>query len=216
MLLSLLSQPWLFLPVISALIIAFTVHEFSHAFAADTLGDATPRNAGRLTLNPISHLHPIGFLLLITAGFGFGKPVPFDDRNLKNPKLGAALIGLAGPFSNLIVAFLAAGALVLLVGQGMLQTSLLYVFLLFLVQFNVALLVFNLLPIPPLDGSKVLFAALPAKYDHVKDWLENYGPMVLLTLVLIDTATPISIFGGLFQAALRGIETIVVSLANLA
>lgn len=216
MILSLLSQPWLFLPVIAALIIAFTVHEFSHALAADSLGDSTPRNAGRLTLNPLSHLHPIGFLLLITAGFGFGKPVPFDDRNLKNPRSGSALIGLAGPISNLVLAFLGMIALVVFLGQGMNQNSLLYVFLLFLVQFNVALLVFNLLPIPPLDGSKVLFAALPSRYDHVQDWLNAYGPMVLLILVLIDTATPISIFGGLFQGALRGIETIVVTLANLA
>lgn len=215
MILSLLSQPALLIPVLLSLVIAFTVHEFAHAYVADRLGDPTPKSLGRLTLNPLVHMHPIGFLLLITAGFGFGRPVPFDDRYLKNPKWGAAWIGLAGPISNLILAFIAILALAVLVGRGMPSNSLLYVFLLFLAQFNVALLVFNLLPIHPLDGSKVLEAVLPDRFDHVKSWLANYGPFLLLLAVLLDASSPVSFFGGLFSTVLSGLEWMVIALVSL-
>lgn len=215
MILSLLSEPMLLLPILLSLLIAFTVHEFAHAYVADRLGDPTPKSLGRLTLNPLSHLHPIGFLMLITVGFGFGKPVPYDDRYLKNPKWGAAWIGLAGPISNLILAFAAILILVLLVSNGMPQTSLLYLFLLFLAQFNVALMVFNLLPIHPLDGSKVFDAIVHDRYDNIKVWLANYGPFLLLMLILLDATSPISVFGRLFQFVLSGLEGIVLFLVRL-
>ena len=215
MIISLVSQPLLLLPVLAAIIIAFTVHEFSHALVADRLGDPTPKSLGRLTLNPLAHMHPIGFLLLITAGVGFGKPVPFNEGYLKNPKWGGALIGLAGPLSNLLLAILGIAALVMLAGRGLGASSPLYLFLLVLVQFNVALLVFNLLPIPPLDGSKLVFALIPDAQSHIKDWLENYGPTLLLLLIIFDVASPVSVLGRLFQAVLTGIESFVLAFVRL-
>lgn len=208
MLFSLLSNPVVLLPVLAAIIIAITVHEFAHAAMAEWLGDPTPRLLGRLTLNPLSHVHPLGFILLMIAGFGFGNPVPFDPSRLKNPKWGSALVGLAGPFSNLVLAFLALFALILIERFGLVQESLLSLFLIFLVQFNVVLMVFNLLPIPPLDGSKLLFALLPEKYSHIEQSMLIYGPFILLGVVIVDRALPVSLLGGLFQIFLNGIYRI--------
>lgn len=208
----LLSNPIFIVPVIAAILIAFTVHEFSHALAAETLGDPTPKSLGRLTLNPISHIHGLGFLLLLVAGFGWGKPVPFDPRNLKNPKVGSAIIGFAGPFSNFILAIAGVG-LIWLLGPtlGILPpNSLLTIFLVFLVQFNIILLVFNLIPIPPLDGSKVLFALIPDRYAHIQQTLTIYGPMILLALIIFDSLSPISIFGTLFGFFLNGIDRLLM------
>ncbi len=209
MIFTLLNQPWLLIPAFAAIILAFTIHEFSHALVADRLGDPTARNAGRLTLNPMAHMHPLGFLLLITVGIGFGRPVPYDDRNLRNKTWGAALIGMAGPISNLLVALVA--IIILVFATGIPSNSLLVVFLQFLAAFNVALMVFNLFPIPPLDGSKVLFALLPSRLDYVKDFLEQYGPYLLILLILL----PGSFIGSLFQTVLTAITSVVVTLANL-
>lgn len=208
MLFSLLSNPILLVPVLAAIIIAMTVHEFAHAAMAEWLGDPTPRLLGRLTLNPMAHIHPLGFLLLIVAGFGWGNPVPFDPSKLKNEKWGSALVGLAGPLSNLLLAFLGIVGLILIERFGLVQDSLLSIFLIFLVQFNVVLMVFNLIPIPPLDGSKLLFAVLPDRLDHIRQSLLVYGPFILLGLILIDNTLPVSLLGGLFQFFLNGIYRI--------
>lgn len=205
----LLNQPLLLLPALAAVILAFTIHEFSHAFVAHKLGDPTPESLGRLTLNPLAHMHPIGFLLLVTVGFGFGKPVPFDDRHLKNPRLGTSLIGLAGPLSNFISALLA--IIILVFVQSIPENSLLVIFLQFFAAFNVNLMVFNLFPIPPLDGSKVLFAILPDRYESVKLWLSQYGPLLLLGLILL----PNSVFGALFQGVLNAITGVVIAIAQI-
>ncbi len=211
MLFYLLQNPVLILPVLAAIIIAFTVHEFSHALAAEWLGDSTPKSLGRLTLNPMSHIHGLGFMLLLVAGFGWGKPVPFNERNLKNPKWGAAVIGLAGPFSNLVMMLLGIGVLALMTSQGILPpNSLLTIFLTFLIQFNLVLMLFNLLPIPPLDGSKLLLALIPNKYEQFRQNLMINGPTILLMLVLADFVLPISIFGTLFSFFLRGIERLFI------
>lgn len=208
MLFSLLSNPIMLVPVLAAIIVAMTVHEFAHAAMAEWLGDPTPRLLGRLTLNPLSHVHPLGFFLLLLAGFGWGNPVPFDPGRLKNPKWGSALVGLAGPVSNLILAFLGLFALILIERFGLVQDSLLSIFLIFLVQFNVVLMVFNLIPIPPLDGSKVLFAILPDRMDDTRQSLSMYGPFILLGLIILDSALPVSLLGGLFQLFLTGIYRI--------
>ena len=193
MIISLLFEnPIMFFAWVASLIIAITIHEFAHALAATSLGDPTAKLQGRLTLNPLSHLDPWGTLLLLLAGFGWGKPVPFNPYNLKNAKVGSAIISLAGPLSNfiLVVVF----SLILkfiypLLGLGF--DSALYYFLYTLVLINAILMAFNLIPIPPLDGSKILFAVLPDSMDNIKEVLERYGFMILIMLVFLG--------GGIFS-----------------
>lgn len=182
---SLLSQnPVSFVIVAVLLIAAISVHEFSHAFMADRLGDPTPGLAGRLTLDPRAHLDPLGTLLLFFVGFGWGKPVPFDPFNLKDPKRDSAIISFAGPMSNLIMAILASIFIrltsflpFLFVSSVITQVLSLFVY------FNVLLAVFNLLPVHPLDGFKVVAGLLPKKY--YSDWLalEPYGMFFLIMLI---------------------------------
>jgi len=174
---------------IAALLLAITVHEFSHALAADKLGDPTPRVQGRLTLNPIKHLDPIGTVALILVGFGWGKPVQFDPYNLENPRRDSALISLAGPASNLIVATIVALLFRLLINSGPIVeiTTMMFSVIIYL---NVLLAIFNLVPIHPLDGGKILIGLLPK--NIASDWdriLNQYGTIILLLLVL-------PIFGG--------------------
>jgi Zn-dependent protease len=207
MLFSLLQSPILLIPVMAAIIVAFTVHEFSHALAAELLGDETPKNLGRLTLNPMSHVHWLGFVLLLVAGFGWGKPVPFNPNRLKNAKWGSAIIGMAGPFSNLVMAIISVLAITILNNTiGISPDSLLAVFLVFLYQFNMILMIFNLIPVPPLDGSKLLFALVPDKYAGFKQSLATNGPMILIMLIILDTFLPVSIFGTLFSFILGGVN----------
>lgn len=162
-----------------AILIAITFHEFAHAFAADKLGDSTPRNQGRLTLNPIKHIDPFGFALLIIAGFGWGKPVQVNPRNFKRNitmTKGEAIVSFAGPLMNLVLAFVSAIIFAICVKYDLLANMtirarfLVQIFLLELVLINVGLGLFNLIPLPPLDGSKVLSGFLPYKADM---WFKN-------------------------------------------
>lgn len=179
MIFELFANPISFFIWFFALLVAVSVHEFSHALMADRLGDPTPRVNGRLTLNPLAHLDPIGTLLLLLTRFGWGKPVPIDPYNLENPRRDAALISLAGPASNLIFATLLSLILkFLLISQ----------FLSFLISpiifLNVALAIFNLLPIPPLDGSKILFGFLPEEMAiQWEEFLAQYGLLLILFLL---------------------------------
>lgn len=215
MIFNLLSNPFLLVPVLAAILIAFTFHEFSHAFVAELLGDHTAKSLGRLTLNPLAHIHGIGFLMLLVAGFGWGKPVPYNPNNLKDPKWGSVMIGLAGPVSNLLLAICAVIILSVLSHLGVfasvtdMNNNLLVIFLVLLIQFNVVLMVFNLLPIPPLDGSKLLFALIPSRYEHIKQMIMINGPMILISLLIIDSLSPVSIFGGLFNFFLSRIDYLV-------
>lgn len=155
--------------------LAMPLHEFAHGYVAYKLGDNTAKNSGRLTLNPLSHLSPLGTAAIILFGFGWATPVPVDPRNFKNPKVGMALVSAAGPLSNLIVAFLGAFFLNAFLAYG---TSLPYnvmyyitIFLYYFTSINICLAIFNLLPVPPLDGSKILAVFLPnrileAYYRH--------------------------------------------------
>lgn len=144
----LLSNPILFFIWAISLVSAVTIHEFSHAFIADKLGDPTPRINDRVTLNPLAHLDPIGTITILIANFGWGKPVPYDPYNLQNPKRDSLFIALAGPVSNLILAIILS-----ILGK---LIPIIYPFTIPFIIINIGLAVFNLLPIPPLDGSKIL------------------------------------------------------------
>lgn len=184
--LSLLStNPIAFMIYLLALLIAITVHEFSHAKVADYLGDPTPRLQGRLTLNPLVHLDPIGLLMLFMVGFGWGKPVMFDPYNLKSPRKDAALISIAGPGSNFVVALLLSLLLRLLIffGQSILVT-IGYIIFVPIIYLNIVLGVFNFIPINPLDGFKIVGGFLSD--ERAREWyqLERYGLLFLLILIL--------------------------------
>jgi Zn-dependent protease len=173
------------------LVIGITVHEASHATSAYLLGDDTAYRDGRVTLNPISHLDLLGSMMLLLAGFGWGRPTPVVPSKLRGGVFGPVAVALAGPVSNLmIVAFCA--ALYLL---PPFQDSGGYLFMLVvMVAFTNALLfVFNLLPIPPLDGSKVIFPFLPRALDGFVDFMNQYGPMILLGLILVSFVTKLPV-----------------------
>lgn len=162
---------WLsLLLTLPAVIIAITFHEYAHAFAADKLGDDTPRMQGRLNLNPISHLDPVGFVLLMFAGFGWGKPVQINPRNFNrnvNMDKGEAIVSLAGPLMNFILAIVSAiilAAIYMFTSATFLSSTvgnIIYILLFELVVINIGLGVFNLIPLPPLDGSKIFINFLP-------------------------------------------------------
>ena len=180
----LFTNPVLFLVWACALLVAITIHEYAHAWAADRLGDPTPRLQGRLTLNPLAHLDPIGTIMLLLVKIGWGKPVQFDPYNLQNPKRDTALISLAGPFSNLALATLLSLVLRLVSSPF----SALH-FLSFLIPpfifLNLVLAIFNLIPIHPLDGGKILIGLLPHKDAYQVDrFLNQYGMLILLFLLL--------------------------------
>lgn len=187
------------------LVIAFTVHEFAHAWTADRLGDATPRLNGRLTLNPLAHLDPIGSLLLLVAGFGWAKPVPVNSYALRSrTPAGLFMVSAAGPLSNLLLAILAAlpfraGWLAPSLVSGSLLASLSALLVEF-IFINLVLLFFNLIPLSPLDGEKVLEYLLPPEGKDVLARLRPYGAMILLALVFLGTATRLDLLGILVQA----------------
>lgn len=184
MLNQLFANPFSFAVWAAALVVAITIHEFAHAFSADRLGDPTPRLMGRLTLNPLAHLDPLGTLMLLLVRFGWGKPVQFDPYNLRYPRRDAAIISFAGPASNIILATLLALMIrfsATFVPTWSPQIGLILQPFIFL---NVILAIFNLLPIHPLDGGKVLVGLLPPAYAFSVDRaLQQYGLLLLIFLI---------------------------------
>ncbi len=194
-LLSLLfEEPLFFLVIVAALVFTLSIHEFFHAWVAKLLGDRTAEREGRLTLNPLAHLDPFGFLMILVAGFGYAKPVPYNPYNLKYPVWGPALIAAAGPGSNLIFGFLFAflyGIALPTLGASNLLVAAFW----FLGRINFALMIFNLIPLPPLDGSKALLSALASpKYQYARLWLETQGPFLLLGLIVLDAVLGLGVF----------------------
>jgi len=171
---------------IPALLLAVTVHELAHGLVADRLGDPTARLQGRLTLNPLPHIDPLGALAFVLAGFGWAKPVPVNAYNLKRPVRDMAWIAAAGPLSNLITAFL--GLIALGLAQRVVDTPLIGTplagMLFWTYQFNLALAIFNLIPLPPLDGGHFLPYFLPRRSWSRLHQLEQYGPFLLLLFVM--------------------------------
>ncbi len=168
--------------IIVAMLVAVTVHEFAHAWTAYRLGDPTARNRGRLTLNPISHLDPWGTLLLVLVGFGWAKPVPVEPSYFANPRTGMLAVALAGPLSNFAVAFLLGVPLKMgmdFTGPG----GVLGVLLIVTIRLNIALGLFNLIPIPPLDGSRVVEMVLPPQYARDYARLQPWATLVLLVVL---------------------------------
>jgi len=194
LILNILSNPWLAIGFFIGIILALTFHEYAHALAAVKAGDLTPKLAGRLTLNPLAHFDPLGTIFLLLAGFGWGKPVPINPFNLPNPQRSQALISLAGPLANIILAFIFAIPLRLnqfhLWPGGLLFQEMLLVIQI-IIEINLLLAVFNLLPIPPLDGSKILFAFVSQETQVA---IEQIGPWILLGLLFLAFATPLNIF----------------------
>lgn len=177
-----LLNPARLLAVATIIFIALPVHEYAHAAAAVALGDPTPRNQGRLTLNPLPHIDPMGAILIALVGFGWARPVLWNPANITiDRKLGSIIVSLAGPLSNLALALLAAVVLRVAGVEGGFFVQ----FVVFFVQINVLLFVFNLLPIPPLDGSHVLFALLPGDNYRLQMQLSQYGFLILMLVIFL-------------------------------
>ncbi|MFA6170337.1 MAG: site-2 protease family protein [Candidatus Margulisiibacteriota bacterium] len=169
-----------FIIALPILLVTITIHEFAHAFVADKLGDPTPRLAGRLTLNPISHLDPIGFLMLLLVRFGWAKPVPINPYNFRNPKQGSLFVSLAGPLSNFFVAWVVA----VIFKNVPLPNSYLVDLVSYTIWINLSLGVFNLIPVPPLDGSHILEYFLPPHQYEVMVRLQQYSFLILIGIIL--------------------------------
>ena len=181
-------SPEVLVLLIPVLLFALVFHEFSHGWVANKLGDPTAKNQGRLTLNPIAHLDPIGSMMILFVGFGWAKPVPVDSRYLANPRKDMMKIALAGPASNLLLAFLG-GILIRLTGNAGPLTSMLILF----TQINISLAVFNMIPIPPLDGSQIFSGIMIRRNPQLVMQLQMYGPQILMGLILFGMFTGISI-----------------------
>ncbi|HSV85611.1 MAG TPA: site-2 protease family protein [Levilinea sp.] len=182
------------------LIVSLSTHEFAHAATADALGDDTPRLNGRLTLNPAAHLDLMGSLMLLIAGFGWARPVPINPYALqRRTPAGVMMVSLAGPASNLLLAILAA----IPIRMGLVTPSFantgplpsLYLFLLQFIAINLLLMVFNLIPLAPLDGEKIAGYFLPPPVASLFDTIRPYGPLILLAILFVGPMVGLDIFG---------------------
>lgn len=217
-------------PFIIAVLVALTFHEYAHGWVAYQLGDPTAKYEGRLTLNPIAHIDPIGALMFVLVHFGWGKPVPVNPRYFKHYRRDTALVSIAGPVSNLLLAFLSFFLLLLLVPRNAAFESAIGVLgavraaspsLQFIVEVlsasvfvNLGLMAFNLLPIPPLDGSKILAAFVPLKYQDAYDQYLQQGMYVLLALLVLERMFNTPILMAWIYAIINPMLQLMASLAG--
>ena len=185
-----------FLYFLPALLISLSIHEFAHSFIAYKLGDKSQKALGRMTLNPLAHIDLWGFVCIALFGFGWGKPVIVDDRNFKNRSRDNMLVALAGPMSNILLSIVFTIILKILMVIGVVDLAVsttsgnvLTNMLVLSIQFNVIFGIFNMLPIPPFDGSKVLFYFLPGKYKEIMYVLERYSFIIILILVFTNISS---------------------------
>jgi Zn-dependent protease len=184
------------------ILLALTFHEYAHAYVANRLGDDTAKQSGRLSLNPLRHLDPLGTIMIFLVHFGWAKPVPVNPYRLKNPKKDMLWISAAGPAANMILA-LASGILLRFIvataGEADRYSFMgLLTYVVFMsLQINLALAIFNILPIAPLDGSKILSGLLPAGFEKMLYFMERYGPFILLGLIIFGSVTGVSVLGGI-------------------
>lgn len=207
--------------VVLSLLVAITIHEFSHALVATVLGDNTARRQGRLSLNPLRHLDPSGTVMILVAGFGWGKPVPVNPRLLAHSHTGTALVAAAGPLSNLVVAFLLAipiklGLLdstrpaldrVTHVMTGGFQEGAADIVGL-VIFFNLLLAVFNMIPLSPLDGSRVFTRLIPSEYAATYSRIQQHGPAILAILIMFDLVFGIGILWRIIGPVVRGLTSV--------
>ena len=184
-----------------ALVVGITFHEFSHALVADQLGDHRPRALGRVSLNPIRHLDPLGALFFVLAGFGWGKPVPVNAYALRPGRTGLTYVALAGPIANFAVAAVVAVIFRVLQQAGLLDAPFLREVVALIVYFNIALGLFNLIPIPPLDGYNVVLPLLPPRQSFLVQRYAQYGYIALLLLLVLSYGPGNGPLGWLFALA---------------
>lgn len=199
------------LGIVVALVVGVTFHEFSHAWTADQLGDHRPRALGRVSLNPTAHIEPVGALFFLLAGFGWGRPVPVNGYALRPGRIGMAYVAAAGPIANLVVAGVVAVAFRLadmagLIGSG---DSFVWLLLVSICFYNVVLALFNLLPIPPLDGYNFVLPFLPARTAFTVQRYAQYGMLALLLLIVLSYGGSFNPLAWLFDLG-RGITRLML------
>ena len=206
-----------FLYTLPALVLSLSIHEYAHAWVAYKLGDISQKIRGRLTLNPLAHIDPIGFIAIMLIGVGWGKPVTVDDRNFKDSRKGMMLTALAGPISNLILAIVVTILLKVLYTVGVIEAmsasnigNITINMLMTLISFNVIFCVFNLIPLPPLDGSKIIKAFLPY---NARVWFENNEKIIEIVFVVLWIMGILSriispIIGVVYSALIKGMFAI--------
>ena len=178
---------------IPGLLIALVIHEYAHAQVADWMGDDTPRMMGRLTLNPVAHIDPVGLIMLLVARFGWAKPVMINPGNFRNWRKGEVCVALAGPVSNLITAFVALVVQLVFAKLQLFSSTALPMVLQLIVLYNVNFAIFNMLPLPPLDGSRVLMCFLPTEWSYKLAGIERYSFLILIALMMTPVFTYILI-----------------------
>lgn len=199
-----------------AMLVSSGVHEFAHAYSAYLLGDDTARAEGRMTINPLAHIDPIGFLMMIVARIGWSKPVPVNHYNFDNPKVGSAIVAVAGPLSNLLLAFLSGFILLILtiVPIPGAIAGILASFMVVMLFVNVSLMLFNLLPISPLDGSHIIELLIPASLQEFWDGVTKYSPYLIL-LFFLPISPLFTLFNEIWYNLLSGTVSLILSVFGL-